>query len=215
MKKIRITFSKTGRLIYISHLDLMRCMSRAFVRANVPIYHTEGFNPHPYMVFANSLSLGFAGEKEILEIRVPLDTDLEKIKTDMNLVLPNGLCIQSVAPAERPFQEISFAFYEAYSRDVLSPEERDMLSAFFKKDDIRVIKKGKKGPREINIAPWIAEAVCLDDGHTISLLLACSNTETLNPELLFGAVRTETGLPLPHLRFTRKYFLDEKQEEFV
>ena len=43
----RISFSKTGRARYISHLDLMRTFQRAFLRAEVPIRHTEGFNPMP------------------------------------------------------------------------------------------------------------------------------------------------------------------------
>ena len=33
MDKYRMRFSKTGRAVYISHLDLMRTITRAFLRA--------------------------------------------------------------------------------------------------------------------------------------------------------------------------------------
>ena len=47
-KDVRVWFSKTGTARYISHLDLNRCMSRAFHKAKLPLWYTEGFNPHVF-----------------------------------------------------------------------------------------------------------------------------------------------------------------------
>ena len=47
MDKLRMKFSKTGRAVYISHLDLMRTITRAFMRSEIPLKYSEGFNPHP------------------------------------------------------------------------------------------------------------------------------------------------------------------------
>ena len=41
----RILFEKTGRAIWMSHLDLMRLMQRAFRRAGVVLHHSQGFSP--------------------------------------------------------------------------------------------------------------------------------------------------------------------------
>ena len=41
----RILFSKSGTAKYISHLDLMHTMERAFLRAGITIRHTAGFHP--------------------------------------------------------------------------------------------------------------------------------------------------------------------------
>ena len=60
MREVRLRFSKTGRLKYISHLDINRAMSRALKRAQIPLWYTEGFNPHPYMSFSLPLSLAKA-----------------------------------------------------------------------------------------------------------------------------------------------------------
>ena len=54
----RILFSKFGRARFISHLDLMRTIQRAFFRAGIQIKHTEGYNPHPFVSIALPLSVG-------------------------------------------------------------------------------------------------------------------------------------------------------------
>ena len=46
MDKMRLRFEKTGRAIYISHLDMMRTMQRVFARAGLELKYSEGFNPH-------------------------------------------------------------------------------------------------------------------------------------------------------------------------
>ena len=50
--RLRLRFRKTGRLRYISHLDLVRTMTKAVSRAKLPVWYTQGFNPVPKMVFA-------------------------------------------------------------------------------------------------------------------------------------------------------------------
>ena len=71
----RLLFSKTGRAKYISHLDLMRMFQRAFARAKIPIKHTEGFHPHPFVSIALPLSVGYSSECEILEFGLLEGTD--------------------------------------------------------------------------------------------------------------------------------------------
>ena len=44
MRCVRIWFAKEGKVKYISHLDVMRCMSRAVRRARLPLWYTEGFS---------------------------------------------------------------------------------------------------------------------------------------------------------------------------
>ena len=68
----RLTFAKKGRARYISHLDLMRAMQRAIKRAGVPIWYTQGFNPHSYLMFPLALPLGTESEVEVLDIALSL-----------------------------------------------------------------------------------------------------------------------------------------------
>ena len=79
MRAVRLNFSKTGRAIYISHLDINRMMTRAVRRAKLPMWYTEGFNPHPYLTFALPLSLGQSSDCEYMDIRIEGDITDEEI----------------------------------------------------------------------------------------------------------------------------------------
>ena len=67
MDKYRMRFSKTGRAVYISHLDLMRTITRAFLRAECRLKYSEGFNPHPNISIALPLSVGCESVCEIMD----------------------------------------------------------------------------------------------------------------------------------------------------
>ena len=67
MFKYVMTFSKTGTICYTSHLDLMRMFKRAFKRGGIKLAYSQGFNPHPKLGFAQPLSLGYEGMKELME----------------------------------------------------------------------------------------------------------------------------------------------------
>ena len=86
-KNIRIFFSKTGRAIYISHLDLYRLFQRSIKRAKLPVWETEGFNPHLYLTFALPLALGTAGvcesmDTKLTEVRKPTEIAVSEYEAD-------------------------------------------------------------------------------------------------------------------------------------
>ena len=67
---LRVKFFKKGDLQYVSHLDLVRTMHKVIVRAKLPLWYTEGFNPKPKMVFAAPLSIGTESVCEFMDIRL-------------------------------------------------------------------------------------------------------------------------------------------------
>ena len=69
----RVTFTKLGRLKYISHLDLQRAVARMLVRSGLPIAYTEGFNPHPRLNIVLPLSVYQEGEREVFDFRLETD----------------------------------------------------------------------------------------------------------------------------------------------
>lgn len=68
--RIRIGFSKLGRIAYSSHLDLVRLFPRWFRRAKLPLHYTEGFHPKPKMTFTPALGLGMPSLREFLDLRL-------------------------------------------------------------------------------------------------------------------------------------------------
>ena len=67
MADYRLTFSKEGRAVWISHLDLLRTFQRAFIRAGLVVRHSQGFHPHPVMSFVLPLSVGQSSACELLD----------------------------------------------------------------------------------------------------------------------------------------------------
>ena len=102
----RLLFSKTGRARYISHLDLMRTFQRAFARAKIPIKHTEGFNPHPFVSIALPLSVGYSSQCEILEFGLLEGTSYEEVPERLTAVMPEGIVVHQCCPGERKLKEL-------------------------------------------------------------------------------------------------------------
>ena len=111
MREVRLRFSKTGRLKYISHLDINRAMSRALKRAGIPLWYTEDFNPHPYMSFSLPLSLGVESLCESVDLRITGEITNKEIKDRLNSVLPEDLKIVDVYDDFRDNSEIVYSDY--------------------------------------------------------------------------------------------------------
>ena len=151
MREVRLRFSKTGRLKYISHLDINRAMSRALKRAGIPLWYTEGFNPHPYMSFSLPLSLGVESLCESVDLRITGEITNKEIKDRLNSVLPEDLKIVDVYDDFRDNSEIVYSDYvykfEFADNDLALEKIKNVLSS----DEILALKKGKKGKKRIEI----------------------------------------------------------------
>ena len=79
MDKLRLRFEKTGRAVWISHLDLMHTMQRAFSRAGYELKYSEGFNPHPQISIALPLSVCVQSYCEIMDFRLVRDAVLDEL----------------------------------------------------------------------------------------------------------------------------------------
>ena len=90
---VRLFFSKTGRAKYISALDLITCFQRAIRRTDIPIWHTQGFNPHTYVNVNLPLSLGSEGINESMDIKLTEQTDFDVVRDKLNAVLPPDIRI--------------------------------------------------------------------------------------------------------------------------
>ena len=66
--RIRFAYRKTGRLKYLSHLELIRAMERCVRRAGLPYAISEGFSPHMKCAHSWALSVGVASFCEYMDV---------------------------------------------------------------------------------------------------------------------------------------------------
>ena len=91
MSKLRLLFVKEGTAAYISHLDLLRTVQRAFPRTELEIKHSQGFHPHPIISIVLPLPVAQSSDCELLDFEVTQDTDGSGIAEKLNEGLPEGL----------------------------------------------------------------------------------------------------------------------------
>lgn len=223
MRSVRLNFSKTGRAIYISHLDVNRMMTRAVRRARLPMWYTEGFNPHPYIAFALPLSLGQSSDCEYMDIRIEGDMTDEEVMTRLNETLPEGLKILSVGAPVHDAKEIEKAQY--FVKIIFATAEE--ASAFaenadrlMKSEELLAEKPGKKGHRKImkqvNLIDMIYDAkiTCSDTAVNLQCVLSAGNTHNLNPTLLVETIENSIDIKHKQLHIVRKKLITKNNENF-
>ena len=221
MARHRLLFQKDGRAIYLSHLDLMRTMQRAFVRAKVKIRHTEGFNPHPYISVALPLSVGVESKVELLDFELVDDTPLETLPERLTAELPEGITVREAYEAERKAKEIAFLRlagtldYDAWED---TAEIARKLGALFGQAEIPVKKRTKKKEEtEINLRPLIRELRFTSTAPkklTLEALVAAQNPP-LSPNLLIAAIeQNEKSLSPDFAAFMRLELYDKDGKVF-
>ncbi len=198
MKNIRVKYIKEGKAKYISHLDMNRCMTRCLVGSRIPLWHTEGFNPHVFITFALPLSLGYTGLAEYMDMRL-LDDDMpyDEIKERMNKHLPQGIRVTEVYDLGADPKEINSALFEldfpVAENDIgkLELAVKKLLS----QNSIIVQKKSKSGMKDIDLRQYImnCECECDQSGLKMTLVLPAGNTTNINPSLLLFALEKQYG----------------------
>ena len=194
MPKHRLAFSKADTAKFISHLDLMRTFQRSFLRADIAVKHTEGFNPHAFVSIPLPLSVGFSSVCEVLECQV-LNVPLEEVPERMNAALPAGITVTRCYEAVRPVKELCYVNYIVtleYETGAPFGAERD-IQALLERDSLVMTKRSKKaksGFTEVDLIPLIARASVEERRDTIALdLVLKAQNPGLNPELVVAAVR--------------------------
>lgn len=218
MDKYRMLFSKTGRAVYISHLDLMRTVTRAFMRAECKLKYSEGFNPHPNISIALPLSVGCESVCEIMDFKMREDMPCEEIKNRLETQFPEGIAVIDVYEAERRVKEIKWLSISG----VLEYDERDAaamagkLNEFYAAESIVITKKTKRGMGESDIRPAIRDISFAQSGRDVSMRALISAQEpTLNPELIADALRQLAPDIAPDFaKFRRLEIFDENMQAF-
>ena len=216
--KYRLRFEKTGRAVYISHLDLMQTMQRAFSRAGYSLKYSEGFNPHPQISVVLPLSVGAGSLCELMDFRLAEEADLRAMPAKLTAALPEGVTVTAAYEAERKGALIKWLRVEG----VFEYDEREAqqmaegLTVFYAADSLVIEKKTKRGLGQMDIRPAIREIAFKPEDSLVRVSALISAQEpTLNPDLLSDALRQlRPELAPDFASFTRLETYDESMEVF-
>jgi radical SAM-linked protein len=198
---IRFRFSRDKSLQYIAHLDMLRLFERTLRRAGLPVSYTRGFNPRMKMVFGLPMSTGLSSGAEYADVEMDALLDPDVFLDVMNRCIPQGLrVLEAVATdgAGNVMSAIGAARYRVVFRsDAVTgaDEMAALLQAMMDAEDVSVMKKGKKGRREVNVRPLIysASVAPLGEQWVLEAFISAGSVDNLRPDLLMEAWQSFSG----------------------
>ncbi len=217
---LRLLFKKTGRSVWISHLDLMRLFQRAFKRAGLPLTHTQGFNPRPSVSIALPLSVGVESQCELLDFELDgMELSHNEILSRLNECLVEGITVTDVYSDGRKIRDISLLRCVLRLQfDAGVPDNcTEALQALFARNELMVPKKTKNGMQDQNIISMIREISfqAVNDREVQAECLICCQNPTLNPMQIPAAISLYApGLAPNFTRCCRMEIYDSNQQIF-
>ena len=186
----RLLFEKTDDAVYLSHLDLMRVFQRAFKRADIMIWHSQGFSPRAYVSIALPLPVGSESVCEILDFEIQDGSvDLAKLPALLNRTMPAGIRVLEAYESAVKIKHLTRLRAQItleYDRGVPEQAERTIME-LFSGGPVLVKKRTKSGGEaELDLTPMIfglsmrkASAQELE----LTVLVSAQNP-SCNPQLL-------------------------------
>ncbi|MGP4049695.1 TIGR03936 family radical SAM-associated protein [Streptomyces sp. 2A115] len=158
MQRIRLRYTKRGRLRFTSHRDFQRAFERALRRAEVPMAYSAGFTPHPKVSYANAAPTGTGSEAEYLEIALTDARDPDKLRDLLDESLPAGLDIVDAVEARTSglADRLTGSVWELRLDGVAPEDAKRAVDAFKSADTVEVQRKTKNGMRTFDARGAVA-----------------------------------------------------------
>lgn len=216
--KLRFKFSKEGPIRYIGHLDFMRYMQKAIVRAKIPATYSQGYNPHMHLSFALPLGVGVETLGDYFDLEVSgLSSHLSTYQKDLNAALTQGVRILEIneIPEEKKYNCMASIFYASYEltfKKALYTEEEILqaIQVFLSKERLMITKHSKKSSQEIDIKPHIYHFSYADG--IFQMLLPTGSHLNIKPELVLQTIFQNEGLDrsILHIKRIDMYMEDRR-----
>ncbi len=228
---LRVKFLKVGEMQFVSHLDLVRVMTKIAVRSKLPLYYTEGFNPIPKLVFAAPLSVGTESCTEIVDIRLNERVPEGEALAALNRAIEGADDRLSFLDAYYPDAKLTELKWISYAITINTNGADDALMRrcidTLLSDEIVIEKKSKSGSlNKVNVRHLIhsVEGYMREgrNGGNRLIVLNCvfSADPFLNPEHVIKVLKEKLGILSDTCLLNEDYqilrcrFLREDMSEF-
>jgi radical SAM-linked protein len=186
----RIRFTKTGKLRFLSHHDLMRLFERALRRSALPLRMTEGYNPHPVIAFPTALGLGIESLDEVLEFELTTWSAPRQIEKTLGEQLPEGVSVVSAEAFDRRDRSfVDFVEYEA-SCPGQGGNLAEGIRRFLALKECPIERASDKGSKTVEIRQYALGVEA--EGDKVFLRIRVTDQGTAKPEEVLRAVGVAT-----------------------
>ncbi|MFF3178173.1 TIGR03936 family radical SAM-associated protein [Streptomyces sp. NPDC057900] len=207
MQRIRLRYTKRGRLRFTSHRDFQRAFERALRRSEVPMAYSAGFTPHPKVSYANAAPTGTGSEAEFLEIALTQARDPDVLRELLNDSLPDGLDITDAVEARTSglADRLTASVWEMRLDGVSAEEAEKAVAAFNGAETVEVERRTKNGVRSFDARSAVVELRTLDQQPDRPEVKACAIlrlvvrhvTPAVRPDDVLSGLRVVADLAPP------------------
>jgi radical SAM family uncharacterized protein/radical SAM-linked protein len=191
--RIRSEFSKTGRMKYLSHLELVIMLQRAMRRAGFPLEYSRGFHPFPKISFGPPLGVGISGMSEYFDMEVTPPFDLEMNRGKLNNTLPEGVFVKDMAGLPTGAESLN-SFITRYEYEVRGTD-LSHATAFLSAKEMWVERE--KG--SVNVRDMVEDCRIADEDSIRLMLVDRGDARVRLGEIL----PVTLGVPMERLDITR------------
>ncbi|MFQ5901449.1 MAG: TIGR03960 family B12-binding radical SAM protein [Thermodesulfobacteriota bacterium] len=183
--RLRLNFSKTGDMRFLSHLEIVSTFSRALRRADIPLKFSEGFHPLPRISFGHSNPVGMESRDEYVDIELKSFLSPETLLSRLKEVLPEGIrpIKAKIIPLNAPSlplairgeryvvdwsSRIDVISQYIIKKDLRKSNSHDsclIIDRFMEKTDVPFHRETKKGKKKFNIRAFVKELSLTDEGR--------------------------------------------------
>ena len=191
--KVRLKFTKTGALVYIGHLDVMRYFQKLFKRADIPVKYSEGFSPHQILSFTPPLPLGLESFGEYADVELTdIITTGEALSRLAAESVPEIEILSFKALPDKTENAMASVKAAGYSvtvpDDKVMPDIEKLCKMLLEAEEINILKKTKKNENMINIRPLIYELCADNKRRRLDMIISSGSTDNIKPELVMDAL---------------------------
>ena len=201
--RLRVRYSKKGKVRFTSHRDVARIWERALRRVGLPMAYSQGFSPRPKMSFGLALSTGHESEAEFLELELSEDEEGEAVDWNterfvdlaerLTGALPAGMDVVVIAPVEKgdSLQQAVTSCTWSIEVDGMDMEQMNAWVADVLTRDEIVVERERKGkPVVEDLRPHVLALDVTGATETGVRLLADLGTQprALRPSELLAAL---------------------------
>ena len=213
----RCAYQKKGELKYLSHLDLMRAISRSFRRAGILLSFTQGFHPLPLISFGPALAVGIESKEEFLDFTSPRRMEPSQLIERLNRNLPAGLrFLKAVALRRKPLslsKIINFAHYSVLLDKAAEKDQpgyhQQLVSELLSRDEVLVERGEGAKRRSFNIRPYIHNIYLGEEKGVLHLELKLGEGGSARPREVLQALYCDKGGAFPIVRVRLSCFKEE------
>ncbi len=217
--RLRIRYTKNGKIRFVSHRDVARLFERACRKVMLPVAYSQGFSPRPKLSFGLALSVAHESDSEFLDVELTEQVELDDLESKLTAALPDGLAVEALRWTRVGEESLQEAISSCSWRiEVVGADHDAVVAAVGRVVEapelpLERIRKGKT--RTDDVRPMIVDLTVEGQTDTGTQLVAelATRPSALRPAELVGALGLD-GLSEGRVRRTNQWtFVDGERSE--